>query len=95
MITRVAFLLLAFVVSLGLSACGGPGTGSVTSNQNNTTVQQPEQPKESSQLEQEQANGAVFSAFTKKLQDGRVAQCVGYRAYSTSAAVDCDFANAK
>lgn len=95
MMTRLSFLLLVLAVSLGLSACGGSGTGSVTSNQNNTTVQQPEQPKEPTQLERENAMGESFSAFTKKLQDGRVVQCVGQRVYSTAMAVTCDFANAK
>lgn len=96
MILRISFLLLALVVGLGLSACGGAGTGSVTANQNNTTTEmpQPEKPKEPTQLEQEQVNGTLFSAFTKKLQDGRVVQCVGETTYR-AATVDCDFANAK
>lgn len=94
MMLRISFLLLAFVVSLGLSACGGSSSGAVTDSQP-YPVQQPEQPKQPTQLEREQENGSVFSAFTKTLQDGRVVQCVGYRAYSTSAAVTCDFVNSK
>lgn len=94
-LTKAALFLLSLMVALGLSACGGSGTGSVTQNQNNTTEQkQPEKPKEPTQLERENGEGGSFSAFTKTLQDGRVVQCVGLREYASSA-VDCDFAAAK
>ena len=85
-LTRLAFLGLAFMTMLGLSACEPPSASAPAQTVNPTVPA--EEHYDNYNISQHLYVGV------KKLPDGRTVTCVAYADYNRGG-LTCDFANAK